>query len=90
MTSFATVAGALPAAMALGPGSELRQPMSVAVIGGIVFSTLLTLVVVPCAYSIMSGWERPDNIRFKRDSEGNLMADNSEPSPPTGPEKDHA
>lgn len=74
MTSVATVAGALPAALALGPGAELRQPMSVAVIGGIVFSTLLTLVVVPCAYSLMSGWERPDNIRFKIDREGNLEA----------------
>jgi multidrug efflux pump subunit AcrB len=40
MTSFATIAGALPSAMALGPGAELRQPMSVAVIGGILFSTL--------------------------------------------------
>ena len=39
MTSFATVAGALPAAMALGPGAELRQPMSIAIIGGILFST---------------------------------------------------
>jgi HAE1 family hydrophobic/amphiphilic exporter-1 len=74
MTSFATVAGALPAAMALGPGAELRQPMSVAVIGGILFSTLLTLVVVPCAYSIMSNWERPEEVEFKVDAEGNLEA----------------
>ncbi len=58
MTSSATVAGALPAAMALGPGAELRQPMAVAIIGGIIFSTLLTLVVVPCAYSLFSGLER--------------------------------
>jgi len=58
MTSSATVAGALPAALALGPGAELRQPMSVAIIGGIIFSTMLTLVVVPCAYSLMSGLER--------------------------------
>ncbi|HTC20340.1 MAG TPA: efflux RND transporter permease subunit, partial [bacterium] len=75
MTSFATVAGALPAAMALGPGAELRQPMSVAVIGGILFSTLLTLVVVPCAYSIMSGWERPEPYKFKVGPEGNLVTD---------------
>jgi multidrug efflux pump subunit AcrB len=80
MTSVATVAGALPAALALGPGAELRQPMSVAVIGGIVFSTLLTLVVVPCAYSLMSGWERPDTVRFKTDSEGNLEVDTRKPA----------
>jgi HAE1 family hydrophobic/amphiphilic exporter-1 len=81
MTSFATVAGALPAAMALGPGAALRQPMSVAVIGGIIFSTLLSLVVVPCAYSIMTAWERPDEFQFKKDSEGNLVADTQHPSP---------
>jgi multidrug efflux pump subunit AcrB len=81
MTSFATVAGALPAAMALGPGSALRQPMSVAVIGGILFSTLLSLVVVPCAYSIMSAWERPDEFQFKKDSDGNLVADTRHSTP---------
>jgi len=58
MTSSATVAGALPAALAFGPGSELRQPMALAIIGGIIFSTLLTLIVVPCAYSLMSNLER--------------------------------
>jgi HAE1 family hydrophobic/amphiphilic exporter-1 len=76
MTSFATVAGAIPAAVALGPGSELRQPMSVAIIGGILVSTLLTLVVVPCAYSIMSGWERPDAYEFDIDAKGNVMVKN--------------
>ncbi len=58
MTSSATVAGALPAALAWGPGAELRQPMAIAIIGGIIFSTLLTLIVVPCAYSLMSRLER--------------------------------
>jgi multidrug efflux pump subunit AcrB len=72
MTSFATVAGALPAALAWGPGAELRQPMSLAIIGGILVSTLLTLVVVPCAYSILSGWERPDPHEFTTDAQGNL------------------
>lgn len=57
MTSFATIAGAVPAAMALGPGAELRQPMAIATIGGIFFSTVLTLVVIPCAYSIFTGFE---------------------------------
>jgi HAE1 family hydrophobic/amphiphilic exporter-1 len=57
MTSFATVAGAIPAALALGPGAELRQPMSIAIIGGILFSTVLTLVVIPCTYSLMSRFE---------------------------------
>ncbi len=71
MTSFATVAGAIPAALALGPGAELRQPMSIAIIGGIVFSTILTLLVVPCAYSLMSNLE--NKKRHQIDEEGNLI-----------------
>lgn len=73
MTSFATVAGALPAALALGPGAELRQPMSIAIIGGILVSTVLTLVVVPCAYSVMMGWEREAPHTFDIDEHGNVM-----------------
>ena len=57
MTSVATIAGALPAALAFGPGAESRNPMAIAVIGGVVFSTMLTLYVVPCFYSVMSRFE---------------------------------
>ncbi|MBI3828596.1 MAG: efflux RND transporter permease subunit [Planctomycetes bacterium] len=56
MTSMATIAGAMPGAMSLGPGGELRIPMSVAVIGGVIVSTLLTLFVVPCFYSLADEW----------------------------------
>lgn len=56
MTSVATIAGAVPGALAVGPGGELRIPMSIAVIGGVVVSTLLTLFVVPCFYSIAEEW----------------------------------
>jgi len=52
MTSIATIAGAIPPALAIGPGAESRIPMAVAVIGGVLVSTLLTLLVVPCAYVI--------------------------------------
>jgi len=58
MTSVATIAGAVPAALALGPGAESRIPMAIAIIGGVLFSTLLTLYVVPCFYSLMSRFER--------------------------------
>src|SRR6185503_11730352 len=57
MTSIATVVGAIPAAMALGPGAETTRPMAVVVIGGVLLSTVLTLVVVPCAYSLLAPWE---------------------------------
>ncbi len=53
MTSIATTAGALPAALALGPGAEVRQPMSIAVIGGVLVSTFLTLFVVPVVYLML-------------------------------------
>ncbi len=50
MTSIATIAAAVPPALALGPGAETRIPMAVAVIGGVIVSTVLTLFVVPAAY----------------------------------------
>ena len=57
MTSVSTIAAALPPALALGPGAETRMPMAVAVIGGVLLSTLLTLFVVPCAYSLLANLE---------------------------------
>ena len=53
MTSTATIAGALPPAFAIGPGAELQRPMAIALVGGIAVSTLLTLFVVPTAYSVL-------------------------------------
>ena len=57
MTSVAMIAAATPAALAIGPGSEVMVPMAVAVIGGVLFSTILTLFVVPCAYEVFSKLE---------------------------------
>ncbi len=54
MTSVATIAGAVPAALALGPGAESRIPMAIALIGGVTASTLLTLFVVPCVHLTIS------------------------------------
>jgi HAE1 family hydrophobic/amphiphilic exporter-1 len=53
MTSVATVAGAVPAALGLGPGAETRAPMARGIIGGIVLSTLVTLVLVPVYYVLV-------------------------------------
>ncbi len=50
MTSLSTILGTLPIALALGAGSESRVPMGVAVIGGLVFSTFLSLFIVPAIY----------------------------------------
>jgi HAE1 family hydrophobic/amphiphilic exporter-1 len=53
MTSLTIILALLPAALGLGAGSETNKPLSVAIIGGMVSSTLLTLVVVPAAYSLV-------------------------------------
>lgn len=54
MTSLSTVLGILPIALALGAGSESRVSMGIAVIGGLIFSTFLTLFVVPAMYAYLS------------------------------------
>ncbi len=54
MTTFSTVAGAIPLAFSLGPGSESLKPMAIAIIGGSLVSTVLTLVVVPAMYSLFA------------------------------------
>jgi HAE1 family hydrophobic/amphiphilic exporter-1 len=53
MTTFAAGGGMLPVAIGHGVGGEARSPMGVAVIGGLLMSTVLTLVVVPCAFSLV-------------------------------------
>ena len=64
MTSISTIAAALPPALAMGPGAETRIPMAIAVIGGVLVSTVLTLFVVPAAYLSFSKFEKhhqPEN-----------------------------
>jgi HAE1 family hydrophobic/amphiphilic exporter-1 len=57
MTTMAMAAGMLPTALSLGKGSEFRQPMAVAVIGGLITSTILSLVMVPVVYEIIDDFE---------------------------------
>jgi len=55
MTTLALILGMLPVAIGLGSGSDFRQPMAITVIGGLITSTILTLVIVPTAYSLVEG-----------------------------------
>ena len=55
MTSVAVVMGAVPIALALGAGSISRRPLGYAIVGGVLFSTALTLFLVPVVYSLMEG-----------------------------------
>lgn len=64
MTSISTVLGTLPIALALGSGAESRMPMGIAVIGGLIFSTILTLFVIPAIYSFFSD-KKAKEIHFE-------------------------
>lgn len=54
MTSFSTIFGILPIAIGLGAGGEARRPLGLAVVGGMLFSTFLTLVLVPVVYTMLA------------------------------------
>jgi multidrug efflux pump subunit AcrB len=54
MTAFSTIAGILPIAIGFGAGAESRRPMGIAVVGGMLTSTFLTLVIIPVVYTLLS------------------------------------
>jgi len=56
MTTLTTVLGLVPLSLGIGEGGELGAPMAVTVIGGLTFSTLLTLIVIPVVYTIFEDW----------------------------------
>jgi len=58
MTTATTVLGLLPMALGLGEGAELRAPLAVTVISGLLLATVLTLLVVPVVYTLLTGGER--------------------------------
>jgi len=58
MTTFAMIFGMLPVALGLGEGSDIRSPMGVIVIGGLLTSLFLTLAVVPAAYDLFDDWKQ--------------------------------
>lgn len=56
MTTTATIVGMLPVALRIGEASEVRAPMAIVVIGGLLVSTVLTLIVIPVVYSLFEDW----------------------------------
>ncbi|HEX7855055.1 MAG TPA: efflux RND transporter permease subunit [Sphingobium sp.] len=66
MTTVAMAAGMLPTALGFGEGSEFRQPMALAVIGGLVTSTGLSLLLVPVVYSLIDSFERRVSPRLAK------------------------
>lgn len=65
MTSIATMAAAVPSATATGAGSETMRPMAICLIGGVLVSTVLTLFVVPCAYSLFDKFKTRGIVQEK-------------------------
>ena len=64
MTSLATALGALPIALSLGAASTSRMPLGIVVVGGIMFSLLLTLLVIPAVYTYISGKHAPEKMNI--------------------------
>ena len=73
MTTLTTVLGLLPMALGLGEGSEMRTPMAITVIGGLLTSTMLTLLVVPVMYSLLD--RRRDTAAVDRAAGANTGGD---------------
>jgi HAE1 family hydrophobic/amphiphilic exporter-1 len=66
MTTLALIAGMVPVALGLGEGADFRAPLGRAVIGGVITSTILTLVVIPTVYEILDEWRERLLARFRR------------------------
>jgi HAE1 family hydrophobic/amphiphilic exporter-1 len=66
MTTFALVAGMLPVALGRGEGSQFRAPMGIAIIGGVLTSTLLTLLVIPTVWELLDEMREGFLARFRR------------------------
>ena len=69
MTSLAMILAMIPIALGISAGGEFRQPMSIAIMGGMITSTLLTLLVVPLAYGVVVGFQDRWSARRKRHQE---------------------
>ena len=86
MTTLCTLFGFLPLALAFGEGAEVRSPMAITVIGGLLVSTLLTLVVIPVVYDLLDRLPdehyvaRARRARAKRGEEFDTIAGESMPS----------
>lgn len=65
MTTIALIAGMIPVALGRGEGADFRAPLGIAIIGGVITSTVLTLVVIPTVYEILDGWRNTMSGFFK-------------------------
>jgi multidrug efflux pump len=78
MTSFSTVFGILPIAIGLGAGAEARRPLGIAVVGGLLFSTFLSLVLVPAVYIMLARFTKAH--RHVQEAEGERVTPGLQPA----------
>jgi multidrug efflux pump subunit AcrB len=84
MTSIAMIAGMMPVALGWGGDADFRSPMAIAVIGGLITSTLLTLVIVPTAFTVVDDIERwlaPKAARLLAEPVGSVTGSPDSPHP---------
>ena len=79
MTSFSTIFGILPIAIGLGAGAESRRPLGLAVVGGMLFSTFLTLVIVPLVYTLLVRFTKVKEVSENTGDEGEESQSGFEP-----------
>ncbi|HRG39060.1 MAG TPA: efflux RND transporter permease subunit, partial [Bacteroidia bacterium] len=77
MTSIATALGAMPIALALGAGSKSRMAMGIVIVGGILFSLILTLYVIPAVYSFFSKEYKEPKYKYKEENPDQKELDNA-------------
>jgi len=80
MTTFSAIFGTLPIALGAGAGAELRQPLGIAVVGGLCFSQLLTLYITPVIYTYLDGFDRM--LKRRLDPPKDELPEELEPAEP--------
>jgi Cu(I)/Ag(I) efflux system membrane protein CusA/SilA len=84
MTVTAIMAGLMPVLWSTGTGSEIMRRIAVPMIGGMVSSTLLTLLVIPAIYAIVKGWRLPDHAAHRAPEIGRWQPEGGDSGPEFG------